>query len=265
MKRSFWVYCITVFFLFFFALDKNVSFSSDDMILIPAGEFFMGSNNGNVDEKPEHPVYLDAFYIDKYEVTNREYAIFLNAVKNDKVTEWINIEDKRCLIEKVNNLYSPKKVYDDYPVIGITWYGADSYAAWAGKRLPTEAEWEKAARGSDKRIYPWGMIWDPLNCANSFSGGSGKLMAVGSFPMGASPYGVMDMSGNVWEWCSDWYDKNYYTKGSSNNPTGPLEGKYKVMRGGSWFYSSPLMFRCTQRTGKDTKCKLINIGFRCVK
>jgi formylglycine-generating enzyme len=240
---------------------------SGEMILIPCGDFLMGSapGEGNSDEYPRHSVYIDNFYIDKYKVTNENYLVFLNNQQISDVGEWINIEDIRCLIEKTGNFYTVRKGYGNYPVIGITWYGADAYARWAGKRLPTEAEWEKAARGTDCRIFPWGMKWDSSKCANSCPGGVGMLMPSGSFPGGASPYGVMDMAGNAWEWCSDWYDRNYYARSPYNNPAGPSKGSYKVIRGGSWFYSTPSIFRCSGRTGKDVKCRLINIGFRCVK
>ncbi len=265
LKKIFLLYiCLSFVFFLLFSYREQVE-SSEEMILIPAGEFTMGNprGEGNSDEWPAHNVYLDDFYIDRYEVTNREFADFLNSATYSD--NWINIKDKRCLIEKKGDFYVPKYGCENHPAIGISWYGASSYAAWAGKRLPTEAEWEKAARGTDRRVFPWGSEWDSLKCANSCPGGIKMLMPGGSFPEGASYYGVMDMAGNVWEWCSDWYDWNYYKKSPAENPAGPVEGNSKVIRGGSWFYSSPSDFRCSRRAGKALTCKLINIGFRCAK
>ncbi len=199
------------------------------MVLIPAGEFQMGSNYGDGDEKPVHTVYLDAFYIDKYEVTNAQYKKFMDAT-GYKAPEYWNDPD----------LNKP-----DHPVVGVSWYDAVAYAEWAGKRLPTEAEWEKAARGGlvGKR-YPWGdsISHDDAN----YDGTGGKdrweyTSPVGSFaPNG---YGLYDMAGNVWEWCSDWYYRFYYFslyyrfyyfRSPRANPRGPDSGTIKVLRGGSW-------------------------------
>jgi len=262
LKSSFIIFYFILLFLFSSAV---YSFSSDEMILIPEGEFLMGTSQKEVyrEELPLHKVYLQDYFIDKYEVTVKEYTDFLNREKEPGY--FININDKRSLIEFADNLYRVKKGYEDYPVTGVTWYGADAYARWVKKRLPTEAEWEKAARGTEGRIFPWGMEWDPLKCANSCPGGSKMLMPVGSFPNGASPYGVMDMAGNVWEWCADWFYRDYYLMSSQVNPPVPSKGIYKVIKGGSWFYTYPDNFRCARRAGKDLKCKLFNIGFRCAR
>jgi formylglycine-generating enzyme required for sulfatase activity len=170
-----------------------------EMILIPAGEFIMGSpeGEGDDDEHPQHNVFLNAFYIDKYEVTNAQYKQFMDATGHKAPGYWDN--------ERVNQ--------PNQPVVGVTWHDAVAYARWAGKRLPTEAEWEKAARGIDGRKYPWGNEWD----GSKWSSGSGSVVyksaaPVGSFPEGTSSYGVMDMAGNVWEWCADWYDEAYYSR-----------------------------------------------------
>jgi len=237
------------------------------MVFIPGGESIMGSaaGTGENDEYPLHTVYVSDFYMDKYEVTNKEYAYFLNSFENPDTKNWIKLDDERSGIIFSDNRYKVKEGRENYPVAGITWYGADVFSSWAGKRLPTEAEWEKAARGADERIYPWGMEWDPLMCANSCEGGCASIMPAGSFSTGAGPYGVMDMAGNVWEWCADWYDSKYYNESPYEDPKGPAEGKFKVMRGGSWFYSSPSKFRCTMRSGRDLKCNFFNIGFRCVR
>jgi iron(II)-dependent oxidoreductase len=205
-----------------------------EMILIPAGEFIMGSpeGEGENDERPQHTVFLDAFYIDKYEVTNFQYKQFMDATGHGAPADWNN--------EKYNQ--------PNQPVVGVTWHDAVAYAKWAGKRLPTEAEWEKAARGADGRIYPWGNEWDSSKC-NSGVGGDGYQYTapVGSFSDGASPYGVLDMSGNVWEWCADWYDNNYYSRSPQQNPKGPDSGSSRVLRGGSWFDANHSSLRCAVR------------------
>ena len=164
--------------------------SSPVMVSVPAGEFWMGCNEQadkrcNFDEKPYHKVYLDAYYIDKYEVTQSEY--------NECVTT------DKCPANRKKDGFTG----DRQPVIGVSWEDADTYCKWAGKRLPTEAEWEKAARGTDGRVYPWGNSFDPTRA--NYAGALGKTSEVGSYPSGASPYGALNMAGNVWEWVADWY------------------------------------------------------------
>ncbi len=219
------------------------------MILIPAGEFQMGSNNGDDDEKPVHTVYVDAFYMDKYEVTNAQFRKFMDATGCKAPIYWLDSE------------YNAP----DQPVVGVNWYGAVGYAEWAGKRLPTEAEWEKAARGglSDKK-YPWG---DSTNHdAANYNGTDGKdywgkTSPVGSFaPNG---YGLYDMAGNVWEWCSDWYDEDYYSNAPKRNPTGPSSGGYRVMRSGSWSGSNGFYLRCANRDDDRPVSTDVVRGFRC--
>lgn len=206
---------------------------SKEMILIPAGEFVMGSNEGSADEKPPHTVYLDSFYIDRFPVTNAEYKKFIDATKREPPAHW------------QNGKIPPGK--ENHPVVYVSWDDANAYAQWAGKRLPTEAEWEKAASWDDsrkeKRVYPWGNDFDvgKCNCAES---GIGDTTPVGKYsPQGDSFYGVADMAGNVWEWCADWYDKNYYKNSPRENPKGPASGQYRVLRGGSWLYLAYLRAR----------------------
>ena len=168
------------------------------MAIVPAGEFIMGSYDHD-NESPPHQVTLGPFRIDRYEVTTRHYAEFLDAVRRDPILNWDEVDWKTDF---------------NRPVIGVTWYDADAYCRWAGKRLPSEAEWEKAARGTDARKFPWGNSSPTSDYANYGKccewKGYSTLAAIGSYGVGESPYGVHDMAGNVWEWVEDWYDANYY-------------------------------------------------------
>ena len=234
---------------------KTVSAQSQDptMVLVPAGEFTMGSPTGDVDERPPHQVYLDSFLIDKHEVTVGQYAEFLQQAGGNAPSDW-----------KTMNQLSHKK----RPVSNVDWADAAAYCKWAGKRLPTEAEWEKAARGTDGRLYPWGNEPPTTRHANYGQSGSinnGALAPVGSFEEGKSPYGVYDMAGNVWEWVSDWYDHDYYKASPQRNPEGPPTGGFKGIRGGSW-NSSPRALRSADRYwDPPTFRSQYSPGFRCVK
>jgi len=197
--------------------------SGTPMLFVPAGEFTMGSTDYD-SEKPPHVVYLDAFSIDKFEVTNALYKKCVDAGK---------CQPPSNRSSTTRSPYYGDARYDNYPVIYVSWNDAITYCTWVAKRLPAEAEWEKAARGTDKRVYPWGNLFDK-NLLNSFDGAKSDTTAVGSYPGGASPYGTLDMAGNVWEWVMDWYDSGYYSGSPRNNPKGPLSGQYRVLRGGSW-------------------------------
>lgn len=240
----------------------------EDMILIPAGEFIMGtdSEGANADQKPAHTVYLDAFYIDKHEVTNAEYEEFIlsGGYKSKKL--WTK---KGWNFIQNNQIQAPLKYRQnkistepDQPVIGVSWYEANAYATWAGKRLPTEAEWEKAARGTDGRIYPWG---DEMDFSKlSYFPHVTKVQTVGSFANGASPYGVRDMAGSVWEWCADWYSESYYNQSPGTNSKGPGNGEYRVLRGGAW-NSIRRQLQSTYRYYEKENYQDYTIGFRCAK
>jgi formylglycine-generating enzyme required for sulfatase activity len=248
------------------------------MVLIPAGEFSMGDafNEGRGGERPVHTVYLDTYYMDVYEVTNAQYAKFLNDYGKNTDAAGHKLLNINCDILKVGNTYQPKAGYENHPVICVTWYGAAAYAQFYGKRLPTEAEWEKAARGGlvGKR-YPWGDDITHDNANYSGTGGKDKwdrTSPVGSFaPNG---YGLYDLAGNVWEWCADEYASDYYSKSPKNNPKGPgvaitfknndftNVSTWRVFRGGSWSYD-PNYLRYAGRYGDDPASTFYLVGFRC--
>ena len=222
------------------------------MALVPAGEFTMGSFTGDVDEQPVHRVYVNAFAMDRYQVSVGQYAKFLEATSQAAPPDWSIMNKSR---------------HQTRPVVNVDWADADAYCTWAGKRLPTEAEWEKAARGTDGRIYPWGNELPTgfhANMRKEKWSDHWVLSPVGMYEEGKSPYGIYDMAGNVWEWISDWYDADYYASSPSENPTGPLKGQSKVIRGGSWG-SGPKDLRSTDRESHLLSARGMGTGFRCAK
>jgi len=226
-----------------------------EMVYVPVGEFTMGSNYGWEDKKPVHKVYLDAYWIDRYEVTNAQYE---HCVDDGICRQPWSIKSYS------RNSYYGNHEYSDYPVIHVNWSQADAYCRWAGVRLPTEAEWEKAARGTDGRTYPWGETQPTCNLANfgGTSGCMGDTTAVGSYPAGVSPYSAMDMAGNVQEWTADWYDKAYYSRSTDENPPGPTSGTARVLRGGSWFSEIDFV-PSTYRGTRNPSIFFEYLGFRC--
>lgn len=235
-------------------------------ILISAGAFMMGcdpENNAGVDCMPDilplHAVELSAYTIDQFEVNNAQYT---GCVSAGKCTE------PKILGNTDRPDYYLNPDYADHPVVAIDWRQADNYCRWVGGRLPTEAEWEKAARGEDLRPYPWG--FEPANCsrANFNSGTEGHCSdgttKVGSFPEGASPYGVMDLAGNVWEWTNDWYDWTYYQTSPKMDPKGPETGYHKIVKGGAWDYSANVMTISYNSDHAPQEFKS-SFGFRCVR
>ena len=238
---------------------------SATMVYVPAGEFLMGTSDADIEqykvlfplrkisrfdnERPQRTVFVDAFYIDRTEVTNRQYKQFLTETG-----------------------YEPKHYLDylpynapDLPATVLEWEDAVAYTEWAGKRLPTEAEWEKAARGTDGRFWPWGNEWDATklsgNDGTGLKDGYKETAPVAQFPQGASPYGALDMAGNLWEWVSDWYEADYYRNNPSNvNPRGPETGDGHVLKGGGWAENLDFT-RCANRLGGNPGSLLR--GFRC--
>jgi eukaryotic-like serine/threonine-protein kinase len=213
------------------------------------------------DERPQHTVTLDAYYIDKYEVTNARYQ---------------GCVDFGACSPPKDAIYYGNTTYADYPVIYVTWHQAEAYCAWAGKRLPTEAEWEKAARGTDGRTFPWGSDFNgellnfcDVNCEfdwknTSYDDGYAYVAPVGSYLDGASPYGALDMAGNVWEWTADWYDGGYYSGSPDGNSVGPSAGEGRVVRGGSW-YLHDYFVRSGVRYSLVPDFRNYDVGFRCVR
>ena len=234
------------------------------MVYIPPGEFMMGqtdeekkwlidqigekdNNSYYVRETPLHKVYLDGYWIGKYEVTFTQYDRYCNETKIKKPDDegWGR---------------------ENRPVINVSWTEAGAYCEWLSQKvglqfnLPTEAQWEKSARGNDQRKYPWGSREPAKDLAN-FSGNIGKTTPVGSYSAGASPYGLLDMAGNVWEWCGDWYEAGYYKNSPLRNPAGPNSGSNRVIRGGSWSHYAG-RFRCANRSNCGPSYRSYNLGFR---
>jgi sulfatase modifying factor 1 len=217
------------------------------IILIPAGEFVMG------EESMARTVYLDAFGIDRYPVTNSQYRKFVDATKRPAPMHWINGVIPRGK--------------DKHPVVNVTWEDGQAYAQWLKGRLPTEAEWEKAASWDEingvKRAYPWGDEFQTRRC-NTSESRIRDTTPVGNYsPDGDSPYGVGDMAGNVWEWCADYYGEDYYANAPARNPRGPAVGKFRVLRGGSWNFTASNA-RCTSRLNHYQRLHYNFAGFRIV-
>lgn len=234
------------------------------MLAVPGGEFLMGSSDiiGAQNEHPQHIVYLSSFWIDETEVTNSMYS---KCVESGKCTSPSSVYNGFTNETK----YYGNPEFDNFPVIYVSWYQANDYCKWAGKQLPSEAQWEKAARGDNGFIYPWGdespnpqNIENPESNLANFRAHNG-LMAVGSFPEGASPYYALDMAGNVAEWVADWYDENYYSTSPLRNPSGPSNGIEKVERGGMWLLEAEDL-RTSIRGRNSPDFTYHGLGFRCV-
>ncbi len=270
------------------------------MVYVPAGKFEMGTQDEEITytltlckeynqdcgyvntsqlSRPTHIVNLSSFWIDQYEITNAQYAAFLNDQGNqvEGGAAWMSIDNPHSLIELANDTYQPKAGYAEHPVIEVTWYGASAYCEWAGARLPTEAEWEYAARGPESTIFPWGNTFDltllnfcDTNCEKfwktadydtGYSDGYAMTAPVGSYPGGASWCGALDMAGNVHEWVADWMGPYSLTR--QENPSGPENGTIKVLKGGAWC-NSPIIVRSSHRWNYAPLGSGFNLGFRCV-
>lgn len=230
-----------------YKFELEYEYSVENMVYIPAGEFEMGSTWGAKDEKPAHKIYLDAFYIDKYEVTNKQYRQFVNETN----------------YRQPSYGYDRQWGRDELPIIGVSYDDALAYATWAGKRLPTEAEWEKAAKGTEQKRYPWGNEWQDRS-ANTIEEARKVTLKGGTYPDGISPYGAHDMFGNVAEWCSDWYSAAYYLNSPPKNPKGPEKGRTRIIRGGSW-NDRGKEIGITTRRSIPPQVRLNSVGFRCAK
>lgn len=229
------------------------------LVYVPAGEFQMGSNNGYPDEQPVHTVYLDSFWIGQTEVTNGMYEKCVSAgaclyqykTYHNPSTGSYNFGESR---------------FNNYPAVYVNWEDATAYCAWAGGRLPTEAEWEKAARGEYSNTYPWGNN-SPNHSLANYDGYLGDTVEVANYIEGASPYGALDMAGNVWEWVADYYNANYYASSPSENPTGPTSGQTHGLRGGSFFAEGDYLRTAMRESPGSAETEGYgsgNWGFRCV-
>jgi serine/threonine-protein kinase len=229
---------------------RIVESDGSELLLVPAGPFKMGPKR--------REVRLDAFHIDRRPVTNRQFKRFV-----DVTGYFPEDEGARRFLQHFRRGEIPAGL-EDHPVVNVSWTDAAAYAAWAGKRLPTEAEWEKAARGSDGRKYPWGPD-EPTPAHANFGSRTRGTTPVGAHPAGASPYGLDDMAGNVWEWCEDVDDATFYTEGPADNPrlTGPPSAP-RVLRGGAWMYAARSL-RTTTRTAFEPTARFASGGFRCAR
>jgi formylglycine-generating enzyme required for sulfatase activity len=255
------------------------------LLYVPAGEFTMGNKAEDglaecqknrsdcqrdwfTDEEPAHTVYLDAFYMDKYEVSNAAYRECVNRGLCQPPTK---------VSSSTRSSYYSDSQFDDYPVIYVDWNMAKNYCEWRGARLPTEAEWEKAARGTDGRMYPWGNVFDGSktnfcdeNCSidwanKNYNDGYADTAPVNAYPDGMSVYGIFNLAGNVWEWVADWYDATYYARSPSSNPQGPFSGDGRALRGGSWYVTGDSV-RASNRRGNDVPSTSVDFfGFRCAR
>lgn len=241
---------VIIIILLLISFDLSAQNTPEGMVLIPEGRFIMGKDSpGPSDWKPEHTVRISSFYMDKYEVTNQQYEKFCNATGYALPQFWGNDE------------FRSGPAFPDHPVTGVSFIDAMNYAKWAGKRLPTEAEWEYAARGGlSGKSFPLGDNADSttINFGKKFKG----TLKAGSFP--SNGFGVYDITGNVWEWTMDYYDGDYYQVSPSDNPRGPEGGRFKVIRGGSW-HSGKMCVQTYFRNGLPVSWVDFAVGFRCVK
>ena len=260
----------TTFFLYLPFVGVHTALQHED-VFIPAGEFQMGCDPNHNDGyecnplTPLHAVYLDDYYFDKYEVTNGKFRTFLNLRgANDcgPYNRCVDLDSSRLVLQ--DGRYHVETGYENHPVNSVTWYGAEAYCTLVERRLPTEAEWEKAARGSnDTRAYPWGD--ESPNCSLvNYRACVGDTSEVGAFPLGVSPYGALDMSGNIMEWVNDRYDENYFSQSPYHNPQGPESGHTRVQKGAAWHFNE-LSIRVAGRKHYFPYKEHLRFGFRCAR
>ncbi len=260
-------------------------FAEADMVLVPGGSFTMGSDAGEPAERPAHRVTVSAFWIDRFETTNAEFAAFVRSTgyvtdpersgrgwvwdgqwREVRGAGWRHPHDPGSSIEGL----------DRHPAVQVSWHDARAYCLWKGQRLPTEAEWERAARGDGRRTYPWGNAppregrryrasYGSDDCCRADDGDGYRFTApVGSFPLGQSPFGVHDMAGNVWEWVEDWFDPAFYRRAPAVDPVNREPAEMKVLRGGGWG-NDPWGLRATLRHANPPRFGLDMVGFRCAR
>jgi len=235
---------VYLFLLLLTACSSGIS-PHADTVLVPAGWFEMGENDGRRSNEPRHQVYLDSFAITRTEITRSQFAIFL----------------KETGCQPAHIRLQDLKGNPNLPVTGVVWEDANAYCQWAGMRLPTEAQWEKAARGTDGRRFPWGDEWEP-DCANTAENGPGRVLPVGSYPQCSSPYGALDMAGNAAEWVADNFSFDYYQHSPRRNPAGPPGKRDRGLRGGSWaspWEHAQTYFRDSSHSVRPNP----RVGFRC--
>ena len=234
------------------------------LLLVPGGKFLAGGKSSDAGGQT-FAVELPPYYVALHPVTNVQYARFLSQRRpgDADLKKWILL-DNDCFVRKSGSSYEAYGGKADHPVVQVSWYGAEAYCQWAGVRLPTELEWEKAARGTDGREYPWGNEWDLNKCRNDNNKGSERTCSVWAYPEGCSPWGHYQTAGNVWEWCADWYDEEAYNRYMNGDLTAPKSGSTRVLRGGSWDNVNPDFFRGTYRRRLHPDGRRDYYGFRCV-
>jgi sulfatase modifying factor 1 len=251
------------------SLDKPSTQQYDGMILVPTGSFMMGCENQGEFEHPVHEVHLDAFWMDAILVTNDQFAEFVQ--QKGYLTEsersgsaWGYREGRFSSIRGLSWRNYAITGREQHPVVLVSWNDAVAFAKWAGKRLPTEAEWEKAARGGLMgKLYPWG-DQEPVGTQSVFARNPSEIPPTSEVKaFEPNKYGLYDMVGNVWQWCNDWYSGDYYSSGVLVNPQGAEKGSHRVRRGGSWNVIQSFRLRCANRGAMDASACAPNVGFRC--
>ncbi|GEM_PF-2104848 len=240
------------------------SLSPSEMVFVQGGKFSMGSFEGEINEKPVHEVSVKSFWMDKYEVTNAEFVVFLNekGKNSENGNSWLDLQNENCKIKLRNQVYEVEIGFEKHPVL-VSWFGAKAYSEWAGKRLPTEAEWEFAARGgmlSQNYKYSGSDFYNEVAWFRGNSGGD--IQRVGTKK--PNELGIFDLSGNVWEWCEDFYDENFYSQSERENPQNTKKNMFRILRGGgaTTFY---YQLRCAYRNFNLPETTQNTIGFRCVR